>query len=126
MRRSELARVKIAHIDSQRMIIHVVDGKGHKDRDLPLSPTLLETPACLLAMAQAAHLSVPVTHASRPRAAHHRQDGVAGVHRSSEEGRHSQATFPRTWFATRGPRICSKPAPTCAPSSFCSAMRIWR
>lgn len=43
MRRSELARVKIAHIDSQRMIIHVVDGKGHKDRDLPLSPALLET-----------------------------------------------------------------------------------
>lgn len=42
MRRSELARVKIDHIDSQRMIIHVVDGKGHKDRDLPLSPTLLE------------------------------------------------------------------------------------
>jgi site-specific recombinase XerD len=36
MRRSELARLKIAHIDSQRMIIHVVDGKGHKDRDLPL------------------------------------------------------------------------------------------
>jgi len=42
MRRAELARVKIAHIDSQRMIIHVVDGKGHKDRDLPLSPTLLK------------------------------------------------------------------------------------
>jgi len=42
MRRAELARLKIAHIDSQRMIIHVVDGKGHKDRDLPLSPTLLE------------------------------------------------------------------------------------
>jgi integrase/recombinase XerD len=42
MRRSELARVKIAHIDSQRMVIHVVDGKGHKDRDLPLSPILLE------------------------------------------------------------------------------------
>lgn len=42
MRRSEVARLKIAHIDSQRMVIHVVDGKGHKDRDLPLSPTLLE------------------------------------------------------------------------------------
>src|SRR5665213_507479 len=42
MRRSELVRVKIDHIDSQRMIIRVVDGKGHKDRDLPLSPTLLE------------------------------------------------------------------------------------
>jgi integrase/recombinase XerD len=34
MRRSELARVKI---------VHVVDGKGHKDRDLPLSPTLLDS-----------------------------------------------------------------------------------
>jgi len=42
MRRSELARLKVAHIDSQRLVIHVVDGKGHKDRDLPLSPTLLE------------------------------------------------------------------------------------
>lgn len=42
MRRAEVARLKIADIDSQRMVIHVVDGKGHKDRDLPLSPVLLE------------------------------------------------------------------------------------
>jgi integrase/recombinase XerD len=43
MRRSEVARLKIADIDSQRMVIHVVNGKGRKDRDLPLSPALLET-----------------------------------------------------------------------------------
>ena len=43
MRRAEVARLKIADIDSQRMIIHVVNGKGGKDRDLPLSPALLET-----------------------------------------------------------------------------------
>jgi integrase/recombinase XerD len=43
MRRSELARLKVSDIDSQRMIIRVVAGKGGKDRDLPLSPTLLET-----------------------------------------------------------------------------------
>jgi len=43
LRRAEIARLKIADVDSQRMIIHVVDGKGHKDRDLPLSPTLLDT-----------------------------------------------------------------------------------
>ena len=43
MRRSEGARLKIADIDSQRMVIHVVNGKGRKDRDLPLSPALLET-----------------------------------------------------------------------------------
>ena len=43
MRRAEVARLKVSDIDSPRMIIHVVDGKGHKDRDLPLSPALLET-----------------------------------------------------------------------------------
>jgi len=43
MRRSELANLKVSDIDSQRMIIRVVAGKGGKDRDLPLSPTLLET-----------------------------------------------------------------------------------
>ena len=43
MRRSEVARLKIDDIDSQRMVIHVVNGKGGKDRDLPLSPKLLET-----------------------------------------------------------------------------------
>ena len=43
MRRAEVAKLKIDDIDSQRMIIHVVNGKGGKDRDLPLSPVLLET-----------------------------------------------------------------------------------
>jgi integrase/recombinase XerD len=43
MRRSELAHLKVGDIDSQRMIIRVVKGKRGKDRDLPLSPALLET-----------------------------------------------------------------------------------
>jgi integrase/recombinase XerD len=43
MRRAELARLKVSDIDSQRMIIRVVAGKGGKDRDLPLRPALLET-----------------------------------------------------------------------------------
>jgi integrase/recombinase XerD len=42
MRRAELAHLKVGDIDSQRMIIRVVAGKGGKDRDLPLSPALLE------------------------------------------------------------------------------------
>jgi site-specific recombinase XerD len=42
MRRAELARLKVSDIDSQRMILRVVAGKGGKDRDLPLSPVLLE------------------------------------------------------------------------------------
>ena len=43
MRRAEAARLKLSEIDSQRMIIRVINGKGGKDRDLPISPVLLET-----------------------------------------------------------------------------------
>ena len=43
LRRSEMARLKVSDIDSERMVIHVHQGKGRKDRDVPLSPKLLET-----------------------------------------------------------------------------------
>src|SRR5260370_27698473 len=42
LRRAELARLKITDIDSHRMIIHIQGGKGRKDRDVMLSPKLLE------------------------------------------------------------------------------------
>jgi len=43
MRRSELVRLKVGDVDSRRMVIHVRQGKGSKDRDVPLSQKLLET-----------------------------------------------------------------------------------
>ena len=43
LRRSELVRLRIEDIDSERMVIHVRKGKGGKDRDVPLCPKLLET-----------------------------------------------------------------------------------
>ena len=43
MRRAELCRLKVEDIDSQRMMIHIRQGKGSRDRDVPLSPKLLET-----------------------------------------------------------------------------------
>jgi integrase/recombinase XerD len=43
MRRAEVSRLKVADVDSRRMIIRVEHGKGGHDRDLPLSPALLET-----------------------------------------------------------------------------------
>ena len=41
-RRNELARLKVSDIDSRRMVIHIQGGKGRKDRDVMLSPVLLE------------------------------------------------------------------------------------
>ena len=43
LRRSELCRLPVSNIDSQRMMLRIERGKGGVDRELPLSPTLLET-----------------------------------------------------------------------------------
>jgi integrase/recombinase XerD len=42
VRRAELTHLKVSDIDSQRMVIHIQGGKGRKDRDVMLSPKLLE------------------------------------------------------------------------------------
>lgn len=43
MRRAELCRLKVSDVDSQRMLIRIEQGKGRRDRYVPLSPKLLET-----------------------------------------------------------------------------------
>jgi integrase/recombinase XerD len=42
VRREELVHLKVADIDSARMLIHIHQGKGNQDRDVMLSPVLLE------------------------------------------------------------------------------------
>jgi integrase/recombinase XerD len=41
LRRAELCDLKVANIDSQRMMLRIERGKGGRDREIPLSPTLL-------------------------------------------------------------------------------------
>ena len=42
LRASELGRLQLSDIDSERMCLRVDQGKGNKDRYVPLSPRLLE------------------------------------------------------------------------------------
>ena len=42
VRRTELSLLKVTDIDSKRMVIHIRQGKGSCDRDVPLSRKLLE------------------------------------------------------------------------------------
>jgi integrase len=41
LRRAELCRLKVADVDSKRMMLRVVQGKGGIDREVPLSKKLL-------------------------------------------------------------------------------------
>ena len=43
LRRAELCHLTVSDIDSKRMVIHVRQGKGGRDRDVLLTPKLLET-----------------------------------------------------------------------------------
>ena len=42
MRRTEASLLKVSDIDSERMVIHIQQGKGSRDRDVPMTPKLLE------------------------------------------------------------------------------------
>ena len=41
VRRGELVKLKVSDVDSQRMVIHVYQGKGNRDREVQLSERLL-------------------------------------------------------------------------------------
>jgi site-specific recombinase XerD len=69
VRRSELCRLQVSDIDSQRMMIRI-HGKGRRDRDVPLSPKLLETlrlywrwrkPKTYLFPGRGRHADVPIS-----------------------------------------------------------------
>lgn len=42
IRRTEASLLKVSDIDSERMVLHIRQGKGSRDRDVPLGPKLLE------------------------------------------------------------------------------------
>src|SRR6516165_146539 len=48
LRVSEVVRLKVSSIDSKRMLIHIENGKGGKDRYAMLSPRLLDILSCVM------------------------------------------------------------------------------
>src|SRR5437867_12413854 len=126
MRRSELARLKVSDIDSQRMIIRVVEGKGGRSRDLPLSPALLET------LREYWRWRKPKTYlfpSRDPRRGPQQPISDKSVWLACQEAarqaglnkRITPHTLRHSWAT-----ICWKRAPTCALSRFCSGTVIWK
>ncbi len=78
VRRTEGARIKVEDIDSQRMVIHIRQGKGARDRDVPLSPRLLEELRSWWRLEEAAWLSFSQHRGPAGRGpVHLRQDRLA-------------------------------------------------
>jgi integrase len=80
VRRAELCQLKVEDIDGDRMIIHIRQGKGGKDRDVPLDPKLRENAPGILPVDEAQNVSIP-PHRARlaRRQAHHSQSSLERV-----------------------------------------------
>src|SRR5215831_6689924 len=88
VRRSELCRLKVSDIDSQRMMIRI-HGKGRRDRAVPLSPNLQQTLRLYWRWRKPKTYLFPGRgqRAERP---HLRQHGLAGLSSGSPASRHRQ------------------------------------
>src|SRR5438445_2640345 len=120
VRNAELTRLKISDVDSRRMVIHVQGGKGRQDRDVMLSPVLLDelrlhwrrsrrNPAagCFPAIAGTAAIgpSIPSPHAT--------------LASTPPAGPALKRKFIPTCSATASLLTCWKRAPTCTPFKSC-------
>lgn len=60
LRVSEVVRLKVSSIDSKRMLIHIENGKGGRDRYAMLSPRLLDTLRAYWTRTRPGRLPTPV------------------------------------------------------------------
>jgi integrase len=127
LRRAELAHLQVSDIDSERMVVHVKGGKGRKDRDVMLSPKLLDElrryvrglrqrPELWLFPGNRWHTwkrPLPAKSSGR----------LAGklLHEPDWEMRSIRALC-----GTALPLICANQKPICVLSNCCSGIAIWK
>ncbi len=131
LRASEVCNLKIGDIDSDRMLIHVEQGRGRKDRKVMLSPALLQLLRDYWREARPEGWLFPGKPRINPLSP--RQLNIRPL--SSDQWRTRsyrsirQSTWPAfpsrphcTRSATASRRTCSRRTPTCASSRCCSVM----
>ncbi len=117
-RRAEVAHLKIGDIDSQRMVIHIRGGKGRKDRDVLLSPKLLD--ALREYWRGLKHKpSTWLFPGGCGRTANRPIDSKVVWLACRHAAELSTSTSIPTPCVIVSPRICLRPEPTCAPSRCC-------
>jgi integrase/recombinase XerD len=83
LRISETVRLTVSAIDSQRMVVRVEDGKGHQDRDVMLSPTLLAILREWWRVHRPPHWLFPGKDPARPLTSHAVQEAAQRAQRRS-------------------------------------------
>ena len=90
MRCAELRHLKATDIDSERMMVRIRQGKGGRDRDVPLSQKLLETLRVYWRWMKPKTYLFPGTVNNWRRRSHHGKGAVGSLPSSSPAGRHRQ------------------------------------
>ncbi len=83
LRISEAVRLTISAVDSQRMVLRVDDGKGHQDRDVMLSPKLLEILRDWWRVHRPPHWFFPGEDPERPLTSHAVREACQRAHHRS-------------------------------------------
>jgi site-specific recombinase XerD len=100
LRVSEVLRLKPADIDSDRMLIHVRQGKGRKDRMVMLSPTLLEELRHYVRWARPYHWLFPGSDPTQPLSARALQRACRRAGEMARIGKRVTPHIIRHTFAT--------------------------
>ena len=121
MRRAEMCQLKVTDIDSERMLIHIRHGKGGRDRDVPLSPKLLETLREYWRWMKPKTYLFPGTvngwRADKPITPKMLVGSLPG---SSATSGHHKARYAAHSSPLVSRRTCWKEEPTCPPCRCCS------